>query len=307
MAKRFFLGNAAIANDTAFRAIGKAVSDAIQECGMVKTADTGQVDWATVTKPASSAFTYTGYEIYRFPDSAQQTANPVFIKLQYGTGSGATYFGMAIQVGHGSDGAGNLTGTVAPSTGYTLATGAQSSSLGNFNFICANDHTFTMLLFCGNSGTMTGSSGYHIAVSVDRLRDASGNATADGINLVWHTGYSSNYAGAVVLPAVGAMFPTTALVFPMCLIPTSAAGGISVPSGLGIEACFSYVYPYLGAPGNPDLGCIVYPAEVYQVPGGAAVEIEIYGVTHTFVCAGIWTSTVNGNSGANCSIGVLWE
>jgi hypothetical protein len=97
------------ATDAEFRDWGSKLSDALAAVGMVKTADTGQIDWATVVKPAAIS-TYQGYEVWRFNDTLQATA-PLFLKIEYGSGvSVATRPGLRLQVGKGTNGAGTLTG-----------------------------------------------------------------------------------------------------------------------------------------------------------------------------------------------------
>lgn len=91
---------------------GAALSAAIQACGLIKTADTGQINWATVTQPGSVDIV-AGYEIYRFNDALQATS-PVFMKIEYGSGGQlATTPQYWIRFGTGSDGAGTLTGRVS--------------------------------------------------------------------------------------------------------------------------------------------------------------------------------------------------
>jgi hypothetical protein len=97
------------ASDAAFREWGKAISDALAACGAVRTAEPGQIDWATAVKPAGTSGS-AGYEFYRFDDPLQAT-RPVFIKLEYGTGSGsATVPGMWVTVGDTPNGSGGFSG-----------------------------------------------------------------------------------------------------------------------------------------------------------------------------------------------------
>lgn len=114
-------------SDALFRQIGSEFSAALQSCGLVKTADTGQIDWGTVAKPGTSAV--AGYEIFYLNDSLHATA-PLYLKLEYGIGVNTNTYAMAVRIGQGSDGAGTLTGQVSsrifPSLNNTLAYGATS-------------------------------------------------------------------------------------------------------------------------------------------------------------------------------------
>lgn len=102
--------------DAIFRETGQKFAAAFAAIGLVKVPFTGQINWATVAKPAT-AKTVQGYELWRFDDALQATA-PVFIRIGYGGGYSATYFGLNLQIGTGHDGAGNLTGTVS-AAGWT--------------------------------------------------------------------------------------------------------------------------------------------------------------------------------------------
>jgi len=93
------------ANDADFRAWGSDLSVSLGQVGLVQTADTGQINWTTVTRPTTN--TTAGYEVWRFPDSS------LFMKWEYGTGAGAGVPRIRVQVGTGSDGAGALTGVTS--------------------------------------------------------------------------------------------------------------------------------------------------------------------------------------------------
>ena len=71
-------------DDATFRAWGLQLSNALAAVGLVKTADTGQIDWATVSSRASTATPSTRSS--GSPTRMQATA-PVYLKVSYGTGS----------------------------------------------------------------------------------------------------------------------------------------------------------------------------------------------------------------------------
>jgi hypothetical protein len=81
---------------------------------MVQTADTGQINWTTVTHPTVGN-TSQGYEIWKFNDSLQGTV-PVFFKLEYGGGNVAGDVSMWITLGSGSNGTGTVTGQLGTRT-----------------------------------------------------------------------------------------------------------------------------------------------------------------------------------------------
>lgn len=98
------ISHAATAN---FRVWGTQLSGMLDTIGFIKSADTGQIDWATVTRPGVN--TSGGYEIRYMNDSLHGTA-PIYVKLEYGTGAAADYPGMWVTIGTGSNGSGTITG-----------------------------------------------------------------------------------------------------------------------------------------------------------------------------------------------------
>lgn len=96
--------------DAGFRAWGLELSGRLATAGLVQTADTGQINWTTATRPGSNA--YAGYEVWRFNDALQSSA-PVFIRLEYGTSNNTGTPALRVTVGTGSNGAGTMTGVVS--------------------------------------------------------------------------------------------------------------------------------------------------------------------------------------------------
>lgn len=94
--------------DANFRIWGSEFSAKLAAVGLVQTADTGQINWSTVTRGAAG--TDSGYEVWRFNDTLQGTA-PLFLKFYFGTGQVTTTCPrLRIEVGTGSNGSGTLTG-----------------------------------------------------------------------------------------------------------------------------------------------------------------------------------------------------
>jgi hypothetical protein len=93
-------------SDATFREWGLEFSTFLSTIGLIQTADTGQINWATVARPGTN--TNAGYEIWRFDDALQAT-KPIYIRFDYGTHSVATAPRMQITVGVGTNGAGVIT------------------------------------------------------------------------------------------------------------------------------------------------------------------------------------------------------
>ena len=156
------------ATDAQFRAWGKAISDSLQAVGIVKTADSGQIDWDTVAAP-TAINTQMGYEIYRFNDTLQSTA-PVFIKLAFGSGASIKYPALWISVGTGSNGSGTITGEILPQQ----QNNAYDSSASVTHYISGSSNRFVIAI----QGI---SSNSHIVLTVERTHNSSGSDTSNGV------------------------------------------------------------------------------------------------------------------------------
>jgi hypothetical protein len=110
MARVTTFGPVTHSSDAGFRAWVAEIISMLTSAGLVHTSDTGQIDTATVVRPASGGGS-AGYAIFRFNDALQAT-RPIYLRLSFGTSSTTTSPRFYLQVGTGTDGAGNLTGNV---------------------------------------------------------------------------------------------------------------------------------------------------------------------------------------------------
>jgi hypothetical protein len=170
-------------SDADFRGWGADLSAKLAAVGLVKTADTGQINWTTVTRPGVN--TYAGYEIWRYPDSS------IFMKWEFGTGSGAASPGVRVQVGTGSNGAGTLTGTLSAANTIFVDRLLASAGTQRQSVMCLSNGFFG---FSGYLGAFdTDREGAFFAVS--RTTDANGAVTSDGACVYWMA--AGNTLGAV--------------------------------------------------------------------------------------------------------------
>lgn len=134
---------------TTFRAFGAKLKEKFAALGLVQTADTGQIDWTTVTRPGINTYA-AAPEIWRFNDALQATA-PIFIKFRYGTPNNGSPAGMAIAVtvGTGSNGSGSLTGITSTEI---ACHGQQSPSYvgASAQYGCLSGGKFSLLLNVGS-------------------------------------------------------------------------------------------------------------------------------------------------------------
>lgn len=123
--------------DADWQALVTLLSAALTTVGFIKSADTGQINPATTTRPTSGS--YAGYEIRYFNDSLHAT-KPVYTKLEYGRGGSNAQNALVIRVtvGSGTNGSGTITGTT-----YFAQLGVPSQnnvgSTGTYQWYIAGD------------------------------------------------------------------------------------------------------------------------------------------------------------------------
>lgn len=165
---------AQVSSDATFRTAGLEINAALAALGCIQTADTGQINWTTVTWPAVNVD--AGYEIWRFNDALQGTA-PVFFKIMYGrpnNGSSPVYIRMVVTVGSGSNGSGTITGTTNnPSAIGKIAV----ANAGNWpSYGCMVNGNLNLSLKVGSAAEAW--------LSICRTQDATGADTGAGVMMM---------------------------------------------------------------------------------------------------------------------------
>ena len=164
-------------SDATFRVWAAEVIAQLLAVGITQTADTGQINTGTATRPGTN--TNGGYAIFRFNDSMQGTA-PIFFRIDFGTGVVATGPRMQLTVGTGSNGSGTITGI-----GRTVIiignVNAPASTVTNYGFrICYVDGFLGFMWKLGATvGTTTALGFFAICRSVD----SAGAATAEAATI----------------------------------------------------------------------------------------------------------------------------
>lgn len=165
--------------------------------GVTQTADTGQINPATVAVPGA-ANTSQGYVIGKFNDTLQATSS-VFFKLEFGSGSAASNPMMWLTVGSSSNGSGTIGsgGGGAVTTRVAVLTGAAPAS-GVTNYTSRYMYSATAGLgylgvcFKINGAAANSALGFF---SIKRTNDGNGNATSNGVAVVT-TGNTAAAPGA---------------------------------------------------------------------------------------------------------------
>jgi hypothetical protein len=274
------------ANDANFRAWGSDLSAAFAEVGLVQTADTGQIDWATVTRPGIS--TAAGYEIWRYTDST------VFMKIEYGTGTGAVTPGVWLTVGTGSNGSGTLTGTVSDRRSiYNNASSMDAAGTSRQSFLVYKDGFF-------------GFSGYRFAAglgpwmyaAVAKTTNAAGVQDSRGVTVYWRP------VSANPPPVQALNFQTNTV------LPLDVTGGNFVVIPMAITSsiigadtqCFIHWTALPLVLPNPYMATVISA----EVPAGSTFSTTLVGTTpRTYVAI---DSSVYGSSiGTAYRLAMLWE
>jgi len=258
-----------------YKSTYQTISGVINQAG-VRTADTGQVNWASVATENTTVG--RDYEIFALGGPLQATA-PIYLRFDYVGGSSTGNYGVHITVGTTTDGAGNL-------GGLTVARlGLQNHALATAPHTCwaASDQAsyFTFLFALDTSAT--GSDGVGMVV-VERTRDPGGSAIGAGFH-VWrwyatsaggtaNSGGWSRTFGAGSQPAV-ADFTYNAMV-PDLQNNTTAAQ----PGGL-FYAFPAYTYTPPATMGGASKALMFgYAADFLR---GNAAPITHYGEEMTFI------------------------
>lgn len=153
--------------DAGFRAWGADFNAKLTAIGLTQTSDTGQINWASVTRPGTS--TNAGYEIWRFNDAAHSTA-PIFIRLDYGTGGSAARPRVQLTIGTGSNGSGTITGAVQSAVTVSATTGSATGGTVT-SYFCYADGFLGIVHGAAGPATGLAFTGFIIGRTVDTNGD----------------------------------------------------------------------------------------------------------------------------------------
>jgi hypothetical protein len=247
------------------------------QLGVTQTADTGQINPATVTRPGVT--TMAGYVIGSFNDSLQSTS-PIFFKLQFGTLGSATTPAMQIQLGTGSNGSGTLTGVTTANVALTNNATPSSTTTPYVTRGCYNTTDGVLWLswkLNGNGVTNETMGGFMVA----RSNNSSGVATGDAALLMTN---ANGTTGAVSSPSY---LQSISYLSSLAFAPNNAWGVVpfNVTSSLfggntQVGPCFQYT-PVWGISNWYGIGICG------EVAVGSTTSLAMVGSTaHTYISAG---------------------
>lgn len=188
-----------MASSATFQAwVTEIVTTIFTTLGVTQTADTGQINPATVAVPGAIN-TSAGYVIGRFNDTLQATA-PIFFKLEFGTGSAIAAPGMWLTVGTGSNGSGTITNGGGGAVTTRVAVSNGSTTLASTTTPFTSRYCYLATSGCGilhmewKYGAVVAGNTYgaYAGFVIARSNDGNGNATAASV-LVLSVGFSAAY------------------------------------------------------------------------------------------------------------------
>lgn len=160
-------------SDAGFRAWGVALNSLLAAVGLVQTADTGQINWASVTRAATN--TAAGYEIWRFANSA------LYLKLEYGSGSTTSTPMAWVTVGTGSNGSGTLTGQTSTRTTWLINATAASTATTYTSYACHVTGGFSLVFKQNSVNSSVNPMGLLV---VGQTVDSTGTITSTGYGVL---------------------------------------------------------------------------------------------------------------------------
>jgi hypothetical protein len=268
------------ANDSAFRGWTQLIANSFISAGWVRSSDTGNINFATVSTPAAGSFV-SGWDIFRMTDAMNVSA-PVFVKVEYGSGAyGATYPQAYLTVCSGTNGAGLPIGAASQrmqmlSCGGPSTNAISSAVSGDTNRIHMALWAFSNTNFGGNQVSGLQNTMY---LSIERTKDATGADTSEGVLITCsanQTFKSQQYWNGVT--GSSGIEGTWG-----CLMPTA-----NIMMTTGIQIAFYPIYHSKGVFLNPQLGTLCYTGNSSvggwsPVTEGCPIVIPVYGSNHTYM------------------------
>jgi hypothetical protein len=262
--------------NTTFAAWAQNISSHFTSAGWVKSGDTGQINWATFTGvPPATAKLKIGYEIWHMNDAFQATS-PVYLRIDYGSGSVNTAPGIWIQLGSGeaNNGVGQLTGPLSsPHMGGSnlLNIGSAAAQANTENcYFSGNSNYINTWMWTNKDGGASQST--MIGFSLERTKDSDGNDTGQGVLFTAH-------GASVFYQTVWDCFIGQAFNHELGL-------GTLMPATLGgVNGSNTSVYPVFHALGNsflnPGLNILTYFNT--DIANNTTTNVSIYGANHTYI------------------------
>ncbi len=274
MTTNTYTGSSQHNTDAEFRAMGLALSNCLTAAGLATAGDTGQINWASVTRPVGNN-TAAGYEIRYLNDSLHAT-KPCYIKIEYGAGQPLSAMSLWITVASATNGAGTVAGTTY--FARLQITSWASPSAGTYPTFCCVLPGY-MALAPWRRGYPT----FPAFVSICRTVDAAGTPTSDGFYLYYLTQASTTMTRKTYITTELTDSDRFALV-PGNITSTLSGGDVKVFRHFGFVGdnstrCVPFFLSYLSADIGDEATFSVTPigvtARTYLTLGGAIAPVSV--------------------------------
>ncbi len=261
----------------------------------------GYTTGSATTYPPANAANTAYWEVWT-PTDALSATYPYYLKIWYGSYSSNTPE-IWLQLGNGTDGAGNLMGNMGVPY-YCIITNNAASASNLFPCFASGDNSrVSFALWDGAGSGWAGSAVF----SIERSKNTSGADTATYAHII-QMGTANSQPTAPRRQQV--LFPTGSPYGLVGVAETStwlsAVPATATTFSLGTTVGVSPVWPHLGCLGNPLLGVVVYMSTdfVDQVPFTAS----LYSVPHTYLPFALAANLLSPNLAANTNrIAIRYE
>lgn len=286
--------------DGLFQAWTSAFDSGITTVGMTAHAQAGEINFATVTKPAA-ANASQGFRVYKYNDGLTEA----YMKVEFGSGdSGALEPALYFTWGRTLDGSGNFSG-VDVSGRYRVKMASANAALGTVTTrFCMSGASFSINF----NEALNGASPLQHVIVTDRTRNAgTGAANSTGLCIV-----AAGQNTALQRAGTGGTHWSE-------FLPVGSAGTVHIATGGGGRLLSAFpqtngtyasgtdigvfnVYALHGKPHVVVGACVVSPTDFLT---GASVNPTIFGAAHVWRQTGL---TSDGQSGGLYGrIAVIWE
>lgn len=279
----------------------QGISFALTTFGWTRTADTGQVDWDTIsTVPTGGS---TVYEIWESTDSF--SSQQIFLKLEYAANSSdATVPTVFYNVGTGTDGAGNINGTNTGRQQIATADPGTFTGQATYTMSCyfsGDAGRFHMMIFLDPQNTHINHGKFF---SVERSVDNTGAYTNTYMTILG-AGYVSNVRQQHIFFSGSS---TTAEVSSwMTVLPNTPNNSNNNVTGTGKYGCaVCPVFPMVGVFDYPGLAVAIgYFTDFVNC---APTTLTVYGASHNYV-AGVTNTLIlyNTSFGGHAAVLMRFE
>lgn len=281
-------------SDVEFRAWALGVYEDLMTVGsglLSRTADTGQIDFATAARPALST---RQFFMLKFEDGLGPA---LYLRVEVGTAQAITYSAMRILVGSGTDGAGNLSGAVVTTPVLNPARTPMPGPL--LSSYCVLPGYICLALAAGVVTTSGPADSWLTQFVLARSQDLDGNPTSSGYHVTSPANFLSSLNTSCTMYCANLDAGGPAI--------SAQAGWASVPFSL-VDLSFqgkAYAMPVWYLEGRPkpcNFSCIAGAANVAV---NSDVLLRVLGATpRNYRNLGI-----RGPSGLNSNLTTLtvWE